>query len=169
MKTKIKKIDIGALSPLLLFTVFSVCVLLVLIMGADIYESFTEHDRISYDHRTVSQYLITRVHQSDADGAYRVGGFNDTESKAQGDTFFFCEEYDGIKYETRIYCHEGYLYELFAEAGAGFEPVDGIQILPLQSAGFSIDGGLLTIDVIYADGTADTIIVELRSSMGGSL
>lgn len=169
MKTKIKKIDISSLSPLLLFTVFSVCVLLVLLTGASVYESFTERDRISYDHRTISQYLTTRVRQSDAIDAYRVGDFNDTASNTEGNTFFFCEEHGGVKYATRIYCHDGYLYELFAEAEAAFDPQDGEKILPLQSAEFKLDDGMLIINVVYADGTGDVINVKLRSGVEGSL
>ena len=64
-----KKRKTDALVVLLLFGVFAVCVLSVLLTGADAYQRLSERDRVSYDQRTAAQYLSTRVRQAD-----RLGG-----------------------------------------------------------------------------------------------
>lgn len=59
----------GGLLALLLLLVFAVCVLSVLLTGADTYQTLTRRDQDSYDRRTAAQYLATRVRQADrADG-----------------------------------------------------------------------------------------------------
>ncbi|MBQ6875929.1 MAG: DUF4860 domain-containing protein, partial [Lachnospiraceae bacterium] len=66
-------------------------------------------------------------------------------------------------YLTRIYCHNGYLYELFTLEGLQFEPEDGEAILPLNSLSFSRSGDLLYVEVEYTDAVRDTLILHLRS------
>lgn len=163
MKKRIKKIDASTLSPLILFTVFSLCVIAVLLTGAKIYRNASGRDRASYDRRTVAQYLTTRIRQSDRDGGYFIGEFDSTSGQAQGDTFFSCVEYDGELYHTRIYCHDGYLYELLTLAGAEFEPRDGEKIIEAESVTFKIIGNAVEVGIVYSDGTGDTLSILLRS------
>lgn len=49
----------GGLLALLLLLVFAVCVLSVLLTGADTYQTLTRRDQDSYDRRTAAQYLAT--------------------------------------------------------------------------------------------------------------
>ena len=45
------------LLALLLFGLFSVCVLAVLLTGADAYRRLTQRDRLAFDSRTCTQYV----------------------------------------------------------------------------------------------------------------
>ena len=54
------------LMALLLFGVFAVCLLMVLLTGADSYQGLTRRDRISDNRRVCAQYLATRVRQADS-------------------------------------------------------------------------------------------------------
>ncbi|MBQ3065833.1 MAG: DUF4860 domain-containing protein [Clostridia bacterium] len=162
MKKTIKKTGISTLAPLLLFTVFSFCVVAVIMMGAQIYRTHTSRDRNSFDHRTAEQYITTRIRQSDTQGACFIGDFNSTEGDTEGDTFFFCETFGDDTYYTRIYCYNGYLYELFTPASGDFSREDGEKILEMKSLAFRrIDEGI-SVDLIFSDGTASKLYVGLR-------
>ena len=144
MNKQINKTRISSLAPLLLFVVFTTCVLSVLLTGADIYQKFSERDRNIFLHRTAAQYLSTRVRQNDMAGMLFVGDFDNnpdvavpaperaSASEISGDTLFLKEELGERTFYTRIYCADGYLQELFAEAGLEFTPSMGVKVLELE-------------------------------------
>ena len=55
------------------------------------------------------------------------------------------EQVDGESYVTRIYCHEGWLMELFCAADAGLLPEDGERLLPARSLELELRDGLLYV------------------------
>ena len=81
---------IGGLSVLLLFSLFAVCVLFVLLFGADAYRRITERDQAAYDRRTCAQYLAAKVRQAEGGGAVCL-----TSSRQAGDTLMLTERIDG--------------------------------------------------------------------------
>lgn len=126
MKTTPGKTRITSLAALLMFAVFAVCVLFVLLTGAQVYQRLTQREQVSFEKRTAVQYITTRLRQGDIAGAVAVERFG------QGDALVLTEEVGGTVYETRIYCWDGWLRELYAEAGAGLEPEDGERILEAE-------------------------------------
>lgn len=152
-----KKQKTGALAVLLLFGVFAVCILSVLLTGADAYHRLTDRDRLSYDRRTAGQYLSTRVRQADRAGQVRVDSFDGA------DALVLTEEIDGTAYETLVYCHDGYLRELFVPAGGDFSPEDGEKVLRAQSLTLSLDGSLLTAELVGPAGEVQPLTLFLRS------
>ena len=89
----------GAIAPLLLFAVFTVCILSVLLTGADVLKTISKRDQESFRQRTCAQYLTTRIRQSDLSPQPWVGDFSqspetDTDVLVQetsilsGDTLF---------------------------------------------------------------------------------
>lgn len=146
---KERKHYIGGLLALLLLCVFAACVLSVLLTGAGTYRRLTERDRASYDSRTATQYLATRIRQADRQGAVSVRAFEGR------DALVLTEEIDGELYETCIYYCDGYLRELFTAAGADLAPEDGEKILPA--------GGFLA----YADDPAEgQLRLRIQTSNG---
>lgn len=184
MNETMTKRSLSSLIPLLLFAVFAICILMVLLSGADIYHKIAKRDQNSINQRTVSQYLTTRLHQSDAEGMIMVGSFESPKLIAAlsspddasadvltqqrntltGDTLYLREELGGRIYYTRIYVHEGMLRELFAAEGLTFEPSGGTAILPLKGLTFTLQDQLLTIELTHEDGTAETLLITLRNS-----
>jgi hypothetical protein len=148
---------------LLLFAVFAVCVLSVLLTGAGAYSRLTQRDQGSYTHRTVAQYLATRLRQGDENGALWVGDFAGDRPLEEGDTLFFTQEIDGETYDTRVYAYEGSLRELFALRDGTFSPADGQEILPAQDLTVTRSGSLLTLTVTDADGSPTTLYLHQRS------
>ena len=138
-----KKKSMSGVLVLLVFAVFTVSVLLVLLSGADTVKKLTQRDQNTYHHRTAVQYLTTKVRQSDQSGAVSVG---ETDGCS---TLVLTEKIDGITYETRIYCYDGYLRELFCAKDATLAPQDGEKILPATELQAQIEGSLL---LVWIDG-----------------
>ena len=172
----------GAIAPLLLFAIFTACILSVLLTGADVLQTISQRDQESFRHRTCAQYLTTRVRQSDVEARIWVGEFDQippltadnsssstTDNSRQnspsltGDTLFLIEELGGRTYCTRIYCYGGQLRELFSLADLEFAPGDGQPILEAQDLRFDQQGELLTITITYTDGSSETLYLSLRS------
>jgi hypothetical protein len=144
---------------LLLFSVFAVCILLVLLTGARSYRALTARDSASFDKRTCVQYVAAKVRHADcADGVF-VGSFDGTVGES-GDTLFLR---DGDGYETRIYWYDGAVRELYAAQGESFSPEDGDEVLSAQSLSFSLHEGLLTVAAVDDAGTETTVSLALRS------
>ncbi len=148
------------LMALLLFGVFAVCLLIVLLTGADSYQGLTQRDRVSDNRRVCAQYLVTRVRQSDAAGAVAAGQFGG------GDALLLSQSIDGQEYVTWIYVNDGYLMELFSAPDSGMAPEDGEKLMAAQALSVSLTDGLLELSVTPEQGAAVELVLSLRSGEG---
>ena len=148
---------------MLTFIVLAACIVIVLVMGARLYKRSNERDEADYYHRTVTGYVTTRVSQSAVDGSFFVGDFHEGVPRDTGNTFFFTEEIGGELYVTRLYCHDGGLYELFSPASSELDPQAGERVLSLESLNFKIEDGLLLADITFDDGESVTLNISLRA------
>ena len=148
---------IEGLLPVVLLGVFAVCALMVLLLGADVYGSLTQRARDGYDSRTAAQYLTTRFRQADAEDALRVEPFGGV------DALVCSEVIGGETYETRIYCVDGYLWELFSASDGGLTPRDGEKVLPLAALTLDLQDGCLEAELTETDGAAQRLILCRRS------
>lgn len=160
MKYRLKRQSISGLAALLIFGVFAVGILSVLLGGAGAYRRLTERDRLSYDSRTCAQYVATRVRQSGTPDSVRVEDFGGV------DALVLAQEYDGVEYLTRVYCHDGWLKELFTEAEGEFAPEDGEKILQARQMELSCRDGLLSVELTDGNGTAMEFHLALRGGEG---
>ena len=159
MKQKPIKHHIDGLIALLLFGVFAVCVLAVLLTGADAYRRLTLRDQAAYDRRTCVQYVATRVRQADAAGGVFLEEFGGTQCLTLG---------GGEEYITRLYCYDGCLMELYCAADVEMDPADGEQVMPAQDLDLSLEDGLLTVTVTDPQGEENTLLLSLRGGEGGT-
>ena len=137
MKEKFTKItDLLALT---VFAVFAVCILLVLLYGANVYQNLVRRGEESFEMRTAAQYVATRVRQAET---VTVADFEGCEA------LVLPEEIDGARYLTRVYCFEGYIRELFCAENAALSPEDGEKVMAADSLRFLVEDDLLlaTID-----------------------
>ena len=144
MKQTTIKHHLDGLLALILFGVFAVSILVVLLCGADAYNRLTQRDQAAYEHRTGLQYVAARVRQADA--------FGETSALVLGQ-----------EYLTRVYYYDGYIMELYADASAELEPQDGEKILPASDLSFTLSDDLLNISFTDSQGSADTLLLNLRS------
>ena len=145
---------------LVVFAVLAVSMLAVLVTGAGIYNRLTTQGSAQYNCRTLSRYLTTRIHQADAAGQLSLEEFGGSP------TIVLREQLGGEVYLTRIYCHDGYLRELFTPESGTFSPEDGEKLLPAQALHASRQGDLLFLQLDFSDGSRRELTLYLRSGGG---
>lgn len=144
------------LTALILFGVFAVCILSVLLAGAEAYRRLTERDREAYAERTCAQYLAMRVRQAPSGGAVTV-------SEADGtDVLGITEEIGGERYVTRVFCHDGWIRELFSAENAEFSPADGEKVMEAEALKLGLSDGLLTAEITDTGGEKTLLKLSLR-------
>lgn len=149
------------LLALTVFALFAGCILLVLLFGARVYRKQTDDGLDSYARRTVAQYLATRVRQGDGAGVLTVEPFG------EGQALVLTETVEGESLCTRIYCRDGYLWELYTPASAEPQPQDGQRLLPLSTLTFSLEHPRLTATFTDEGGQSRQLVWCLRSGEGG--
>ncbi len=154
---KDKKRTVTSFIVLMVFCIFAICILAVLLTGANVYGQLTDKQQTQYEYRTLAQYVTTRLRQADRAGAVQVKEF-------QGQSALILqEEIEGELYQTQIYCYEGYVRELFTVAGGEFSPEDGEKVFPARQLKFGLEHPRLTVQIVLEDGTCQELVLYLRS------
>lgn len=148
--------QLDGLVALLLFGMFAASVLVVLLTGADAYRRLTRRDEAAYDYRTCAQYVATRVRQADTAGSVAVTEFGSAAA-------LVLSEPEDEGYATWVYCHDGWLMELYASVSGGFAPEDGERIAEIGGLELSLEDGLLTVTVENTSGERTSLTFSLRS------
>lgn len=153
--------NIGSLLVLLLFALFAVCITAVLLTGAEACQSLSCRNQSSFDRRTAAQYITARVRQNNAEGLVYPASFGTSEFREQGDTLFLL---DSAQEDvcTRIYCYDGYMWELYCDRSGEFLPEDGEKILEAEELNCTIKGGFLTVEIGYENAQRDRLVLSLR-------
>lgn len=146
------------LAALLLLAVFSVSILLVLLEGASVYRRITDRDRETWQARSAYGYLTTKLRQTDREGALVVEELEGLPTLTLG---------AGEEYQTRLYCYDGFLWELYSLAGLDLAPEDGERITELRDLELTLDGGTLRAVLTQADGQSQTLTFTPRSGEVG--
>ena len=156
MKLDRRHKGISSLAALLMLLVFAVALLAVLLGGANVYDRLTARDSESYDSRTCVQYLTTKVRQSENATCLSLSQFGD------GDCLTITEHINGVAFTTQVYCHDGWLMELFTLKGAGLPPEGGAKIIQAQALTLTQEGSLLHMNIVDGNGTPSSISLHLR-------
>ena len=150
----------SSLTALLLLGIFAVGILSVLLSGAGAYRRLTQRDQAAYESRTCVQYLATKIRQNPRPDTLALTEFG------AGESLLFTQDVRGEEYWVRIYCHDGWLMELFTAAEEGFAPEDGEKIMPIQSLSLQREDDLLRAEVVDANGVEHTLVLALRGGEG---
>ena len=137
----------GTAAALIVFCVFTMTVLTVLMHGVSAYKNVTDKSREG--ERVCLSYIWTKVKNGDEVGMVSVADFHGLPALCLD------EVYDGVVYRTMIYHYEGFVYELFSEAGLEFSPEDGVPIIVNESLSFELLGDGL---IKASDGTESVFI-----------
>jgi len=157
MKNEQKQLKMGSLLALMVFGVFAACLLFLLLTGADVYQKMRQRDTATYESRTAVQYMTTRVRQADRAESITAEAFDGL------DALVLLEEIEGETYETKLYCYDGWLTELYAAAGSDLSPAAGEKILELKALELSLEDGLLQAKLTLPDGREEELSLQLRS------
>lgn len=153
-----EKSKLTDLMSLVSFGMFAVCILLVLLTGAGVYQNLVDRGETCYDQRTALQYVATRIRQADTSGGIALEDFGGQEA------LVLREEIRGRQYLTRVYCYGGFVRELFTAEGGNFSPDAGEKILAAEELTFILEDSLLTARITLTDGTSQELTLYLRSA-----
>ncbi len=146
----------------LLLGVFAVFSTLMVLLSAQFYRTSVDQTRLHNERRVLCSYLMNVVRGNDAADAVRITQIDGIDVLALG------MEEDGERYETRIYCYDGALRELFTDASQPFEPDYGEVIC--QARRFTpvlLENGLLELRAQDGEGEEHLLHVALHGSASG--
>lgn len=152
-----KKSKMTGVLVLLIFAIFMVSVLLVLLSGADIVQHLTQRNQRTYHYRTTVQYITTRIRQADCEDAVTV------DNSGEISTLILMTTIDDRPYQTRIYCYNGYLREIFCEVGTTIDPEFGEEILPMREFRVTCEDSIVRAELSMPDGGLEQLTLMLRS------
>ena len=141
-----------------LLGIFAVLSTFMVLLSAQMYRGVINHTEEHSARRILTSYVANVVRSNDAAGMVSV------EKRGDIDVLVLGYDADGDKYETAIYCYEGSLCELFAQAEQEFEPSYGEVICEAQMFVPQIEKGLLSVTLTDASGEDAVISIALRSS-----
>lgn len=153
MKKRATEYHFAGLAALLLFSVFAVCIALVLLVGADAYRRLVIRDGTVYNRSTCMQYVATRVRQAEGPDRISVEEFGGVNALALTDSA------DCI---TRVYYYDGHIMELYTNVDNVLSPEAGEQVIEAGGLDFTMEDGLLTITVIDPEGKQNTLRLSVR-------
>ena len=145
--------------PLLLTAVLAVSILTVLLTGSGLYSRLTARDQSAQRRQTAIQYVTTKVRQAEP-GQITLEAFHDLPALVLQETL------NGQNFLTRIYCHDGYLRELFTTSDSEMSPDDGEKLLPMESLSLNRYDHLLQIHLTDREGVKQTLVLNLSEKEG---
>ena len=125
-----------------LLGLFAVMSTLMVLLGAQMYRHTVDRATANNDRRMLGAYVRSMVRAGDAAGAVAVERYGDVTALA------LHELIDGEEYVTWLYGYQGFLYEQFTGAGREFEPQGGTAICPVRAFAPSIEGDVLTVQMV---------------------
>lgn len=139
-----------------LLGLFAVMSTLMVLLGAQMYRDTVRHTDGNNGARALGAYVRSMVRAEDAAGSVSVEDRGGVKALALRETF------GDEEYVTWLYCYEGRLYEQFTGSDHDFAPEDGTAVCPATGFEPSLDGNLLTVDLVDGAGEPRTVQVALR-------
>ena len=140
---------------LVLFAMVVLSLLLVFMLGVNVYKSLTQSREENGNLRQEQSLVTTLIRSVDEmDGASAGTG-------PEGSSLVLTEHFNNTAFETRFYLYKGYLCEEYAAAANAYSPELAAKIAKTSVFSFNIneDTGLLSITT-----DAGTAYIALRSS-----
>lgn len=139
-----------------LLGLFAVMSTLMVLLGAQMYRNTVDHATQNNEGRVLGAYVRSMIRAEDAAEAVSVEEYDGVKALALRETI------DDEEYVTWLYSYEGQLYEQFTGADRDFSPVSGTAICPAERFEPSIEGGLLTVNMVDGAGEPCAVQVGLR-------
>lgn len=146
---------IDILFVLSLFLVFAVCSVVLIILGADVYQKQVNHMENNYESRTSIAYLFEKVRQNDEINSISL------DTKGESDALMLTTNINGTDYAIWLYEYEGFLYELFTRADLDLAPDAGQKILEITNLNFEqISSNLFNVSFTNKEGENITLYLS---------
>jgi len=121
---------VSGAAALIVFCVFAMLVFSVIMLGAGAYKNIVGASRDGSEERICLSYVWTMVKNNDGAGGVYVEPFGG------GPALHIVEVHGDSAYLTIIFHHNGWVCELFAEAGQEFSPDYGARVIKVDSLEF---------------------------------
>lgn len=152
---------IDFLFVLLLFCLFTITALLVVIIGANVYRSTTEHMENTYSTRTALSYVTEKVRRHDEKGLVSL-------TSLDGHPALLLKDVEGkTDYITYIYADDNSLLEFTATEDSEVSADMGQEIIKVKD--FSIieeKDGFIRLSAQDTNGNTVSLYLHLRNSSG---
>lgn len=157
-----KKFIVDVLFVLALFGVFTISALVLVTIGASVYKSTVNSMHSNYEVRTSTSYITEKIRQNNitnSDGS-RICAVELNGEEA----LCLPKQINGSTYYTYLYCHDGYLKELFTgdSTSLGSNILSAGQNI-MEASSIHIDEpepGLLSVELTFEDTEPERIIVN---------
>ena len=150
-----------------LLALFGITTFTLVSVGSDSFSRLLDARSDNSDLRVAMSYITMKVRQYDEVGAISV------RRLGEGDALILTDDLgEGYLLETRIYMHEGALYEVLEDADMEFDPLSGFQITTLTGVSLTPLPGntALRVEVWAGQGEGRVSLVSLvrlRSGLAG--
>ena len=148
---------VDVLFSLALFCVLAASALLVILLGANVYQQTVSGMAQNYNTRTSISYLAEKIRQNDAAGSITIG-------EVEGADALILEQQSGQSdYQTWIYSSGGKLREVMVTGGTTVKTADGQPIMDLADLKIDWDAeGMLQLTATDGDGVVTTLKLSIR-------
>lgn len=160
-KTGTHMVDL--LFTLALFCVFAASALMVVLIGANVYQNTVEGMDENFSARTSVTYVATKIRQNDTEGTAYI-------STLEGDipALVLEQELEGGVYETWIYYCDGFLRESFVREGNAVNPQGGQEILEVADFHIGRAGNSFALAATDHNGNTTELVVTPRCGIAGT-
>ena len=168
MRKTTKSHTIDVIFVLSIACAFAASILLVLMLGVNVYGNIQKTSDVQFNERVCLSYITAKVHRHDSLGDVRTGNFQNVSA------LYLDQEFDDVYYNTIIYVYDGYLMELFCEKdqmdNLGLTPESGTPVLEVDYVAFeTARPNLLFVEYRDPDGGGGSVFINLRSGEGRNI
>ena len=150
---------VDILFVLTLFCVFALCSILLIAVGARVYQNTLNNMEMHFTSTTSLSYITEKIRQNDYSDGISIKEFGGN------DALVLYSHYNDEEYCTYIYSYAGQLKELFTKKNINLSPEAGRNILAISD--FSIielDNGLFEITLVDDEHKSETILISSKSN-----
>ena len=145
-----------------LLFLFAFSAIMLIALGADVYQKNVDTMQANYDRRTASAYLVQKIRQADTGGNIRV------DTLAEGPAVVLTHPVGEREYSTWLYLHDGMLCEQLLRANMTPDPATGQEIIALKALNVeAVSDDLLSFHLTLDSGEQETFFVGIRSEGQG--
>ena len=155
-----KRHSFDTLAAVTLMFVYLLTGLCAILLGVRVWRTAQVRMDENFDRRTPIAYIAGKARQSDAMRLEQMeGGVQ---------ALVLDSDWEGKRYQTRLYCLDGALYELFSPDDVTLRPTDGARLVGLAALEFSETDGMLCVTGTTASGQQTELLLAPRRGEGAA-
>ncbi|MDY3617820.1 DUF4860 domain-containing protein [Agathobaculum sp.] len=153
-----KRYSFDSLAAVALMFVYLMTGSCAIVLGVRVWHTAQARMEENYDSRTPIAYIAGKARQSDAIHLEQM------ESGVQA--LVLDSDWEGKRYQTRLYCLDGALYELFSPDDVTLLTTDGARLVGLAALEFAEEDGMLRVIGTTEAGQRTELLLSPRRGEG---